>query len=151
MRRHDRAITDEEALNILRKGEYGILSMCTPDNEGYGIPLNYVIDHDKIYFHCAQEGSKLEFLSINNKASFCVVGDTRVIPAEFGTLYESVIVSGIVSEAEGKEKEDALMLLIRKYSAGFIEEGKRYISDSFDQVKVLRLSIRGVTGKARRV
>ena len=88
MRRQDREITREEAIGILEKGEYGVLSMCTPANEGYGIPINYTFNNAHIYFHCAKTGSKLEYLRNNPNVSFCVVGKTTVLPSAFGTLYQ---------------------------------------------------------------
>jgi len=150
MRRKDRAVTENEAIEILIKGEYGILSMCTPENEGYGIPLNYVLDNQQIYFHCAAAGSKLDYLRTNNKVSFCVVGNTTVIPSDFGTLYESTIVSGTASEVDGNEKREALKKIIEKYSANFIKEGHEYIDKLYDRVSVIKLSIHSITGKARR-
>ncbi len=150
VRRVDRKIDDKEALVILTKGEYGILSMSTPDYEGYGIPLNYVFDRNKIYFHCAVDGKKLDYLRSNNKVSFCVVGHTQIMPSKFGTLYESCIVSGLLSEVDGDEKRNALMLIIEKYSNDFVEEGKEYIKKLYDKTKVLRLSIKSITGKSRK-
>jgi len=150
MRRKDRKITDNEAIEILRKGEFGVLSMCTSDNRGYGIPLNFVFKDNDIYFHCATEGSKLDYLRNNNKVSFCVVGKTEVLPSKFGAIYESVIVSGRTAEIEGTEKYDALMRVIEKYSAGYIPEGKEYILKLYDKVRVIKLSIESITGKARK-
>ncbi len=59
LRKQDRKLSDEESLDILRKGEYGVLSMCTDDNSGYGIPVNYTLQNNAIYIHCAMEGSKI--------------------------------------------------------------------------------------------
>jgi uncharacterized protein len=150
IRRQDRAITEYEAIDILKKEDYGILSMCTVDNEGYGVPLNYVFCDNKIYFHCAIEGSKLEYLQKNNKVSFCVVGNTEILPSKFGTLYESVIVFGHITEVEGSEKHEALMRIIEKYSSDYIQEGKEYIHRLYERVKVLKLSISSISGKARK-
>ena len=108
MRRQDRKISDIDSIEILKKGEYGILSMVTLNNNGYGIPLNFALKGNEIYFHCANEGSKLEFLKNNNNVSFCVVGNTEILPSKFGTKYESTIVFGLISEVEGKKKYDAL-------------------------------------------
>jgi uncharacterized protein len=124
--------------------------MCSPENEGYGIPLNYVLDNHQIYFHCAAAGSKLDYLRNNNKVSFCVVGNTTVISSDFGTLYESTIVSGTTSEVDGNEKREALKRIIEKYSADFIIEGNEYIDKLYDRVSVIKLSIQSITGKARR-
>jgi nitroimidazol reductase NimA-like FMN-containing flavoprotein (pyridoxamine 5'-phosphate oxidase superfamily) len=150
MRREDRKITESEAIAILQNGEFGVLSMSTSNAEGYGIPLNFAFKNHVIYFHCALEGSKLEHLRINNRASFCVVGRTNVLPAQFGTKYESAIAYGIVTEIEGDEKLEALMLILEKYSANYIQEGAAYLKNAFDSVKVLKLSIKELTGKARK-
>jgi uncharacterized protein len=150
MRRQDRKLHDSEALAILQKGEFGILSMSTLNNEGYGIPLNFVLVKNKIYFHCAMEGSKLDIIKKNNAVSFCVVGHTEVIPSKFGTIYESAIVSGTASEVDGAEKQEALMQIIEKYSGNYVQEGKEYIQKMYDRVKVIRLSIESITGKARK-
>jgi nitroimidazol reductase NimA-like FMN-containing flavoprotein (pyridoxamine 5'-phosphate oxidase superfamily) len=150
MRRKDRQITQQESIEIVQKGEYGILSMCTPTNEGYGVPLNYVFYGNNIYFHCAKEGSKLDYLRNNPKVSFCVVGETKVLPSQFGTLYESVIVSGISSEVEGTEKLEALKQLIEKYSGEYIWEGKEYIDKLYGKVNVIKLTVKSISGKARK-
>jgi nitroimidazol reductase NimA-like FMN-containing flavoprotein (pyridoxamine 5'-phosphate oxidase superfamily) len=151
MRRQDREISREEAVEVLQQGEYGVLSMCTPANEAYGVPINYALYQDNIYFHCAKEGSKLEYLSKNNRVSFCVVGATTVLPSKFGTLYESVIVSGSTLETEGTEKREALKQFIEKYSGDYIREGKEYIDKLFDRVCVIKLTVESVTGKARKL
>jgi hypothetical protein len=150
MRRQDRKLTDEESIEILRKGEYGILSMCTANNGAYGIPLNYVLVNNEIYFHSATEGSKLDFLLNNNKVSFCVVGNTEILPAKFATIYESVIVFGNASLVNGDEKKEGLMHLVEKYSSAYIHEGDEYIEKYYSKVKVMKLSIESFSGKARK-
>lgn len=150
MRREDRRISHEEALEILKEGQYGILSMCTVNNEGYGIPLNYIFTENMIFFHCADEGSKLDYIRKNNKVTFCVVGNTKILPSKFSIIYESVIVSGSVSEIDGDEKHKALMRFVEKYSGNYIQEGKEHINRDFDNVKVLKLSVESVNGKARK-
>jgi len=150
MRRQDRQISESEAIEILQKGEFGVLSMCTPDSGGYGIPLNYALKDKAIYFHCALEGSKLEYLRQNNRVSFCVIGRTNVLPSQFGTVYESAIAFGVAIEVEGEEKHEALMLFLEKYSADYIQEGTEYMIKAFKRVKVIKLSIETITGKARK-
>jgi nitroimidazol reductase NimA-like FMN-containing flavoprotein (pyridoxamine 5'-phosphate oxidase superfamily) len=150
VRRRDRQTSEDEAIDLLTNGEFGVLSMCSTDSKGYGVPLNFVVDRDKIYFHCATEGTKLNNIRENNKVSFCVVGKTTVLPSKFGTLYSSVIVNGTIFEIEGDEKLQALILFLKKYSPDFIEEGKAYIEKQMDKVKILRLSIETISGKARK-
>jgi len=60
LRRQDRAINEDEAMALLRRAEYGILSTVSANDEPYGVPLNFcVIDHC-IYFHCAVDGHKID-------------------------------------------------------------------------------------------
>ncbi len=150
IRRQDRKISESESIEILRKGEFGILSMTTLNNTGYGIPLNFVLKNKAIYFHCAIEGSKLEYLKNNNKVSFCVVGNTEVLPSKFGTIYESAIIFGYTTEVDGEEKYNALMSIIEKYSYDYLQEGKKYIDKLYDKVKIIKLSIESITGKSRK-
>ncbi len=150
MRRQDRKLTDQQALAILEKGEYGVLSMCTPDNQGYGVPVSYVLWNNALYFHGAGQGTKLSNLKNNNKVSFCVVGHTQVLPAKFSMQYESAIVSGTTSEVEGDEKRQALVKFIEKYSGEFLQQGIQYIDKQFDNTLVLKLTITTLTGKAKK-
>jgi len=150
MRRKDRKIDDDQALEILYRGEYGVLSMCTTGGEGYGVPLNYVLWNNNIYFHCAVEGSKLNYIKNNNKVSFCVTGNTEILPSEFGTIYESTVVSGSAFFVEGDEKREALMKLIEKYSADYIREGADYMDKFIDKIHVIKIAINSISGKSRK-
>lgn len=150
MRREDRAISQQEAMTILQKAEYGILSIASPDGEPYGVPLNYCVMNDAIYFHCAGEGRKLDTLSRNNSVSFCSIGATKVLPDEFGMKYESAIVSGEAEKVTGSEKQSALEAMIEKYSLSFYDEGHEYIKANIERTKVYKIIIESITGKARR-
>ncbi len=150
MRRHDRKISSDECIRILNANEYGVLSMSTKENEGYGIPLNYVYLNDSIYFHCALKGRKLKEISDHNKVSFCIVGRTEIIPQKFTSKYESVIVFGKASEVNGEEKRNALTALIKKYSKDYLSEGIAYIETMFDITRVYKIEISEMTGKASR-
>ena len=59
VRRQDRTLNETRAFEILKEGEYGILSMQSENGDGaYGIPLSYVWDRgNSIYIHCAPVGS----------------------------------------------------------------------------------------------
>jgi len=150
MRRKDREITTEEAVSLLTQGEYGILSTTGNDGQPYGVPLSYIYKNNFIYFHCALVGHKLDNIKDNSKVSFCVIGKTNILPAEFGTEYESVIVFGAASEVHGTEWETALLWILEKYSPEHIEEGKNYIKQKSKATKVIRIEIEHISGKARR-
>jgi len=151
MRRTDKALQGQDLLRILEQGEYGILS--TADNQGrpYGVPMNYVYCDNCIYFHCAREGHKLDNLRDNRKASFCVVGDTRLLPREFNTEFASVIVFGEAAVIqEDSERRLALLKLVEKYSPEFVEEGREYIEAHQAHTTLVKLVIHSMSGKAKR-
>lgn len=152
VRRKDRILDDSGALELLETGEYGFLSMVGTNGFGYGIPISYVRDGEKIYFHCAPEGYKLECLRENPKVSFCVVSKTRVMPSQFTTAYESALAFGTMhQDLPEEERRHALRLLVKKYSAGFEEIGEKYISKSFHRTNILRLDIEHISGKCKRI
>jgi nitroimidazol reductase NimA-like FMN-containing flavoprotein (pyridoxamine 5'-phosphate oxidase superfamily) len=150
LRRKDRAITQEEAMALLNGAEYGVLSTVSANGNPYGVPLNYcVIDRD-IYFHCAVEGRKIDNINQNKSVSFCAIGNTEILPDQFGTKYESVIVSGDIEEVFDDIKQMALEGLLHKYSADFFEKGLEYIASLGEKTKVFKITINKLSGKARR-
>jgi nitroimidazol reductase NimA-like FMN-containing flavoprotein (pyridoxamine 5'-phosphate oxidase superfamily) len=150
MRRQDRQLNSTEAEQILQQGEYGVLSTTGANGYAYGVPLSYAYLNKNVYFHCAEEGQKLDNIRHNDRVSFCVVGKTALLPDKFSTRYESVIVFGRAGEVQGDEKNAALMALIDKYSGEFRDKGHRYIEKDGPITKVIKISIERMTGKARR-
>lgn len=149
MRRNDREIFDKDIEDILVNGEYGTLSTIGDNGYPYIVPLSYVYFNNAIYFHCAEEGYKLQNIEKNDKVSFCVVTDTEIIPAKFSTKYKSAIVFGTCSIVPDDLKETILIQLIDKYSHDFLQEGKKYVEKAKDNTKVMKIEIKHMTGKAR--
>ncbi len=106
MRRKDRELGYEEIINILMNNMYGVLSTVSQEGYPYGVPVSYVYNQEEIYFHCAGEGHKFDNISADRKVSFCVVGQTCVLPDKFSTNYESVIAFGEAREVFDEEKID---------------------------------------------
>lgn len=150
MRRKDRQLSAEEAMEILANGEYGVLSTFGEEYP-YGVPVNYALADNAIYIHGSIEnGQKGENIALNENVCFTVVGKTEVLASKFAEKYESVIVLGKAEAVEDGAKEKALEALIDKYSPEFREAGMQYIHAAKDQTGVYRIVIRQVTGKARR-
>lgn len=148
MRRKEFAMTAENAEELLKHGEYGVLSTADKNGVPYGVPLNYAYDGKKIYFHCAPEvGRKLENIADNSNVCFTVVGKVERVPEKFSTRYESVIVGGTATVAE--EKEYALALLIEKYSPDFAEAGAKYIERAAYKTAVYAITVSELSGKSR--
>lgn len=77
LRRKKRAITDEEARKLLAACKRGVFAVNGDDGYPYAIPVNYFFDteHDKIYFHGAKAGHKVDSLKRDDKVCFTVYGN----------------------------------------------------------------------------
>jgi nitroimidazol reductase NimA-like FMN-containing flavoprotein (pyridoxamine 5'-phosphate oxidase superfamily) len=151
LRRKDRALSQEQALQILRSGEMGVLA--TADSAGIPLatPLNYVCWNGAIYFHCAIAGHKLENLRVNVYVSFCVVGAARILPEALSTAYRSVIVKGRACLVVGEEKRQALAALLRRFGNPGAALGEECLGDTIDRTAVVRISIDDLCGKGARL
>lgn len=151
IRRQDRIFGEAQSIKLLSSGEYGFLAIAGKEG-GYGIPISYVLEGNRIYFHCAPQGKKLDIISSDNRVTFCVVGKTKVLSASFITEYESVMVYGKINIVEDDaERMHALELIVRKYSPDYIDTGQKYAAKSFHRTVVLRLIIERISGKSKQI
>lgn len=151
VRRQDRLMDETAARKLLKKGEYGVLSINCDGNGAYGLPINYVWDSDKyIYLHCAPVGRKLTCIENNPNVSFCIVGRTNVISNKFTTEYESIILScSAKMKLAEEERMKALLLFLDKYSPGDKEAGIKYAENAFHLAEIIRLEINNWSGKKK--
>ena len=151
VRRQNRLLNKVAAVTLLDTGEYGVLSMQAEEGGAYGMPISYVWDGEQsIYLHCALEGRKIRLLHKCNNVSFCVVGKTNVIPNQFTTEYQSIILDCVASiKVETHEKIKALKLLIKKYAPNDLELGDEYIKKSFEHTELIKLSVKDWSGKSK--
>ena len=146
--KEDNQLSQEEALRILEEAQYGVLALDGDEGYPYAVPVNFVFDGERIYFHGAPEGHKVDAIARSGKASFCVVTKADIVPDAYNCLYLSTIVFGrIRTAADEDEKRRALELIIDKYSKGFEEGGRKYIEASWDEVQSFVIEPEHITGK----
>ena len=77
MRRFKQQISEKECIRVLKEQPRGVLSMLGDDGYPYGIPLDHWYSEidNKLYFHCAKTGHKLDAIASCNKVSFCVMDE----------------------------------------------------------------------------
>lgn len=148
MRRKDKEKTYEDAVKIISECTNGVLSVIGDNGYPYGVPVSYVYKDNKIYFHCASVGHKLDAIKAEPKVSFTVVGADNIAPEKFTTMYKSVICFGKAAIAESDEDKKAVLNIIReKYSGDFPVEGAAYIEKFWDKTTVVVIDIEHMTGK----
>ena len=148
MRRKDKMKTYEDAVQIISEGSNGVLSVIGDDGYPYGVPVSYVYKDNKIYFHCASVGHKLDAIKAEPKVSFTVVGADNIAPEKFTTSYKSVIVFGKARVADtDEEKMAALKIIANKYSGDFPAEGMAYIEKFWEKTTVVVIEIEHMTAK----
>lgn len=149
MRRKKQQLTQEETMVILREGTSGVLSLTGDEGYPYGVPLSYVFDGDKLYFHCAKEGHKIDAIRKNPKASFCVIAQDEIVPEKYTTCYRSVIAFGSVRILENEgEKRRAIEELALKYAPEDSEENRQnYIEKDWEPLCMLEMTVEHLSGK----
>ena len=152
MRRSDRQLTDEETLQLFRDAQYGVLSVTDENNMPYGVPMSFALSDNVIYFHCSAAGGKrISGIRHDPNACFTVIGDTKLLPQKFATLYMSGIVYGKIEIiSDDTEKQKGIEAILQKYSSDHIENGMKYIASALDEIYVLKLEIEKITGKGRK-
>lgn len=147
MRRNDRQMDDQKAYQLLEKGIDGVLGTISDNGYPYTVPVNYALIDQKIYFHSALDGHKIDNILTNSKVSFTVIEKNEIIEHKFTTDYKSVIVFGTAKLIT--PSKEILMALIHKYSPNFIPEGKNYVAKSFETTQLVEITIDHITGKER--
>ena len=151
MRRKDQEMSGEFALEVVRDFEYGVLATVNSDNTPYAIAISPVLFQGAVYFHCADEGKKLDNIAANPCVCLTCVQNTKLIPERFTTLYESAVVFGkceIVSEKE--EKIAVLRALCEKYARSNMVNFDDAAEKSIDRTCICKITIDAITGKANR-
>ena len=153
MRRKNCVISTEAAEKILREGDFGVLALAGDDGYPYAVPINYAVEGNKIYFHSAKTGHKLDAIKNDDKVSFCVVDRHEVIAEEFTTYFSSAIAFGrirIVEDNDDPDKLRGLELLADKYSSTASAERHEKELSRLNALVVLVMTIEHLTGKAAR-
>ena len=88
------------ARRVLSRGTSGVLALLGDGGWPYAVPMSYAFDGEKLYFHCAREGHKLDAIRREARASFCVVDRDEVVPEEYTTYFRSAIAFGRVRVIE---------------------------------------------------
>ena len=149
MRCFKQQISKEECAQILREQPRGVLSMIGDDGYPYGIPLDhwYCEEDNRLYFHCAKVGHKIDAITACDKVSYCVMDEGFRRDGEWALNINSVVVFGRMRIVEDEEKKREICTnLVRKFTddEAYLE---KELASAFPRVNCLELAIEHMTGK----
>lgn len=149
MRRKRQLLSEQESIDVLVRGTAGVLALLGDEDYPYAVPISYVYDDSKIYFHGAKEGHKIDAIKKCSKASFCVIDQDNIVPEEYTTYFRSVIAFGKVRILDDeKERREAIEKLATKYYPKDSEANrKKAINKDWTPLCMMELSIEHLTGK----
>lgn len=109
-RKTKQMISLQESIAIINKIPYGVLSF-QQDDIPYSVAVNHIYKNNKLYFHCAKNGFKLNV--INQRASYLVVEDLAINEKMATHNHNSVMIIGNVEQVDDMtEKKEVLMNLM---------------------------------------
>lgn len=151
MRRKDRLMSKEWALEIVDKCEWATLATIDTDGMPYCIPLSIARIDGDIYFHCAKEGKKIGCFKRSDDVCISCVGDTLRPDDEFTTKYESAMVRGKISHVlDEKEKIEALRAICQRHTPKNMPNFDEAIARSLAITDIWKVTIQDIDGKRRK-
>lgn len=148
MRRKRQQLSQEESIAILQKATAGTLALLGDDGYPYAVPISYVYNEGKIYFHSALNGHKVDAIRKYDKASFCVIEQDDVQPEKYTTFFRSVIAFGRIHIIEDeKEKLEIVRMLGNRYNPNQDDALQKEIESGLSRLLAIRFDIEHLTGK----
>jgi uncharacterized protein len=154
MRRKDRQINEASVLEeIISKSDVCRVAFAD-QNVPYIVTMNFGYsggDHPCFYFHCANEGKKIDMIRKNNYVCFTLDTDHEMYEGEngcdWGMKFSSIVGYGRIFIIEEREsKISGLNCIMSHYSdiSGFT-----YDESILGNTTILRLEVREMTGKRK--
>jgi hypothetical protein len=136
------------ALMVADKCEYAVLSTVDAEGAPYCMPLSIARAGEDIYFHSAVQGEKTDCLRREPRVCISCVGETKLVPAEYSTEYESAIIRGLAEEVtDEQEKIHALRLISERYAASNLQAFDKVVAENLRRTAIWRVHITSATGK----
>jgi hypothetical protein len=149
-RRRDKEITEETLLKrILKSTKYVTIAMSM-NNQPYLVSLSHGYDEDRncIYFHCASEGKKLDFLRSNNTVWGQALLDYGYVQGECDHSFASVHFKGKVTFITNlDEKFQAIKIMRSQLDQNLDALADKLNNKKLENITVGRIDIDFMTGK----
>lgn len=147
MRRKKQKLPEKQCLDILKRAKTATLALAGDDGYPYSVPINFVYENGKIYFHGAKEGHKIDAIKNNPKVSMSIIDQEDVIEEELTTYFRSVILFG---KARILQDEDEIYHAIETLGLKYTEDDiavRKEINKEWDILCCVEITIEHLSGK----
>lgn len=147
MRREKQQLTDAECAEVLSAAPRGVLAVHGENGYPYAFPMDFLYENDRLYFHCAKVGHKLDAIDADNRAAFCVMDEGFRRDGEWALNIKSVIVFGRIRRIDNR---DVTLQIVRRLGLKYYPTAEgvdEEIRKAGAAVLVLELVPDCVTGK----
>lgn len=149
VRKKKNEISLDEAKNLLRSSRRGVLAVNGDEGYPYAIPINYLYDEEnnKIIFHGAKAGHKVDSVKKNDKICFTVFGNETFTEENWAPYLQSVVVFGRCHLVENR---DDIISLVKKFALKYYPNEdmvNEEIVNSGKGVQMFEIKIEHLSGK----
>lgn len=148
MRRKDREIVEQTEIDkIIRMAKIMRIAL-SDDNIPFVIPVFYGYNGTALFFHSAQEGTKIEILKRNNTVCFEICIDHGIIESDTACDFEARHCTVIgLGKATFVEDEEEKIRILDMIVGQFSERKFEYPKANLNRTAVIRIDIESIKGK----
>lgn len=148
MRRKKQKLAEEECYAIIERLNVGVMGVIGDDGYPYTVPVNPFLMGDKLYFHSAKAGHKIDAITKEPKISFTFIDKDDVVEREFTTYFRSVQLFGkarVVTDEE--ERQRAFRRFAERYCAGGMDRYDEVMAKEAKASLIVCVDIEHISGK----
>lgn len=139
----------EEIKKLLKYNKRAVFSVNGDDGYPYAIPINFFYDEkeNRIYFHSAKKGHKIDAIKNNDKVCFTTWNEGEYVEGDWAPYVSSCVAFGrakLINDAEMTEQ------IIRTFALKYYptkEEVEEEIKRDIQGVQLVAIDIEYLTGK----
>lgn len=149
MRRSTRAISEEDARLLLKNNKRAAFSVNGDNGYPFTIPIDFYYDEEdnKIYFHSAKAGHKIDSIKADDKVCFTTWDDGYLEDGDWAYYVSSCVVFGRAKlVTDMKVAYDKIRKFALKYYPT-VEEVDEEIKRDFKGVQMIEIEIEHISGK----
>ncbi len=134
---------------LLQDSRRGVLAVNGDDGYPYAIPVNYFYDREnqKIYFHGARAGHKVDALRACDKVCFTVYGNETIKEEDWAPFMQSVVVFGRCHLVEAGER---VVTMLKQFAMKYYPNEQlvdEEIAQAGKAVQMFEIEIEHLSGK----